>query len=537
MSEPHPAWLRAVPADPALTALPQILKRHAERTPAAPCMTFDDGTSLSYAEVWRQARVTASALRRLGVKPGDPVLVWLPNGPLMIRMWFALNILGAVHVPINVALRGSVLAHVIRNSGAVVMVCHLDLVERIDGEDAGQLEHLIVAGSKVPAANNFRTSTEEVLSQGSADDQFPDAPPDGICTVLYTSGTTGLSKGVLIPYSQMYASGSAAHGYVTSSDRIYVFTPLFHTVGMSAVYATMTNGGCVHLAESFHARTFWDDVKRAGCNRILGLISSMTLFLAKSVQDEERSPFDFAMMSPITETTATFAKRHGFSYFSAFSMTEASVPILSTVDSDVWGSCGRPRSGMSCRIVDPDDKDVADGEVGELVLQGDRPGMLSPGYWNDPEATANAWRNGWFHTGDAFRKDAAGNFYFVDRLKDAIRRRGENISTQEVEREILAYPGVMEVAVVAADTQNNDQEVLAVIAPVPGKPIEPAALIAFLADRLAHFMIPRYVRLMPELPKTPTNKVKKAELRAVGVTPDTWDAQAQGIRIKRQKLA
>src|SRR5882757_3946351 len=122
MSEPHPAWLRVVPADPALTALPQILRRHAERTPSAPCMTFDDGTSLSYAEVWRQARVTASALRRLGVKLGDPVLVWLPNGPLMIRMWFALNILGAIHVPINVALRGSVLAHVIKNSGAAVMV-------------------------------------------------------------------------------------------------------------------------------------------------------------------------------------------------------------------------------------------------------------------------------------------------------------------------------------------------------------------------------------------------------------------------------
>ncbi|MCW5685259.1 MAG: AMP-binding protein [Pseudolabrys sp.] len=536
MTELHPPWLRASPDDPALTALPQILRRHAQTRPRAPCVTFDDGRLIDYAEAWRQARIAASALRRLGVKRGDPVLVWLPNGPLMMRMWFALNILGAIHIPINVALRGGVLQHVLDNSGAALMVCHPDLVSRLDGVEPKSLRHLIVSGETLPLSR-WPVSPERVLDDGDADEVFADATPSDLCTVLYTSGTTGQSKGVLIPYTQMYASGSAAHGYITADDRIYVFTPLFHTVGMSAVYATLTAGGCVHLAESFHAQTFWDDVKRAGCNRILGLISSMTLFLAKSVQDDARSPFDFAMMSPITEGTATFAKRHGFQYFSAFSMTEASVPILSDVDSTVWGSCGRARTGITCRIVDADDNDVPDGEVGELILRSDAPGMLSPGYWNDKEATGKAWRNGWFHTGDAFRRDAGGNFYFVDRLKDAIRRRGENISTVEVEKEILAFPGVMEVAVVGAETGNNDQEVLAVIAPVPGQAIEPLALIEFLSDRLAHFMMPRYVRIMPTLPKTPTNKVRKAELRAAGVTADTWDGEQHGVRIRRQKLA
>lgn len=537
MGQLHPAWFKARPDDPRLTAVPQILKRHAHERPDAPCLHFDDGSLLTYSEAWRSAQATAAALRELGVKKGDPVLVWLPNGPLLMRLWFALNTLGAIYIPINIAFRGGILEHVIENSGAQLMVCHAGLAERLDEIHTSRLQTLIVSGATAPRSEKLDVLTTDCLDGKASEEAFQESAPNDVCVVLYTSGTTGRSKGVVIPYSLLYAAGSAAHGYVEGSDRIYVFTPLFHTVGMSAVYAALTSGACIHLAESFHAHTFWTDVKAAGCNRVLGLISSMTLYLAKSVKDTTPSPFDFAMMSPITEETAAFAGRHGFRYFAAYSMTEASVPILSDVNSTVWGSCGRPRTGIKCRIVDADDNDVPAGAVGELVISSEEEGMLTPGYFNDPDATAAAWRNGWFHTGDAFRVDQDGYYYFVDRLKDAIRRRGENISSQEVEREVTAYPGIMEVAVIAAETANGDQEVLAVVAPAPGHDVDPRELIDFLIKRLPHFMIPRYVRIMPSLPKTPTNKIKKAELRQEGITADTWDREEHGLRIRRQKLA
>jgi carnitine-CoA ligase len=308
-------------------------------------------------------------------------------------------------------------------------------------------------------------------------------------------------------------------------------------VGISAVFATLSAGACLHLAESFRGPTFWQDVKRTGCNRILGLISSMTSYLAKAIPPGEACPFEFAMMSPITNETVKFARDQGFDYFAAYSMTELSVPVLSDVNSPVLGSCGRPRSGVECRLVDANDIEVPWGQVGELIVRTEQPWTSNVGYLNDPVATAAAWRNGWFHTGDAFRQDEKGNYYFVDRLKDSIRRRGENISSVEVELEIAAYPGVMEVAVIGVPSPHGDDEVLAVLAPLPGRLIDPAQLIEFLLERLAHFMVPRYVRIIDSLPKTPTNKIKKHELREIGLPQGAWDREAHGIHVKRQKLA
>jgi crotonobetaine/carnitine-CoA ligase len=170
-------------------------------------------------------------------------------------------------------------------------------------------------------------------------------------------------------------------------------------------------------------------------------------------------------------------------------------------------------------------------------LRSDLPWTMNAGYLNDDAATAHAWRNGWFHTGDAFRQDADGNFYFVDRLKDAIRRRGENISSIEVELEIAAFPGVMEVAVVGVPSGHGDDEVLAVIAGAANAEIDPADLISFLTERLPHFAVPRFVRTLASLPKTPTGKIKKHELRDEGLAAETWDREAHGIHIRRRELS
>lgn len=193
-------------------------------------------------------------------------------------------------------------------------------------------------------------------------------------------------------------------------------------------------------------------------------------------------------------------------------------------------------TGVEVRIVDDNDCEVARGETGELVVRTDRPWAMHSGYNGDAEATARAWRNGWLHTGDGFRQDQDGNFFFVDRIKDAIRRRGENISSMEVEADILMHPAIREAAVVAARSDISEDEVLAAISFAPERSVEPAELIEFLKPRMPHFMIPRYIRILENLPRTPTQKVQKHLIRADGVTADTWDREKAGIIIKRDKL-
>jgi crotonobetaine/carnitine-CoA ligase len=192
---------------------------------------------------------------------------------------------------------------------------------------------------------------------------------------------------------------------------------------------------------------------------------------------------------------------------------------------------------MQARIVDENDCEVAPGEIGELILRTDRPWAMNHGYYKNAEATVRAWRNGWFHTGDAFRRDADGQYFFVDRMKDAIRRRGENISSFEVETEVCAHPAVKEAAAVAVPSEHAEDEVVVGVSPAVGLAIDPEELVRFLIPRMAHFMVPRYVRVVPELPKTPTQKVQKHMLRSEGVTVDTWDREKAGLRLKRERLA
>ncbi len=188
------------------------------------------------------------------------------------------------------------------------------------------------------------------------------------------------------------------------------------------------------------------------------------------------------------------------------------------------------------RVVDAKDIEVPPGNTGELIVRTDQPWAMNHGYYKNPETTAEAWRNGWFHTGDAFRMNAAGEFFYVDRIKDAIRRRGENISSIEVESQVNEHPAVQECAAIAVPSEFGEDEVMVVLAPKSGETLDPAELVAFLRTRMAHFMVPRYIRIMDALPKTPTTKIQKAPLRANGITEDTWDREAAGIRVKAERL-
>ena len=265
----------------------------------------------------------------------------------------------------------------------------------------------------------------------------------------------------------------------------------------------------------------------------------MTQFLLRQPPGpgDRDHPLRDVVTVPWNQDSRAVAARYGLRMRTAFNMTELSVPILSVANPGELGTCGRARPGIEARIVDADDIEVPHGTVGELILRSARPWEFSTGYHRDPVATAAAWRNGWFHTGDAFRRDADGNYYFVDRLKDSIRRRGENISSFEVEAEVLCHPAVLEAAAIPVPSEDGEDEVMLVLTCNAGCTLDPRELLAFLAPRMAHYMLPRYVRVVDAMPKTPTAKIEKHRLRREGVTPDSWDREVHGVTVRGGHLA
>jgi crotonobetaine/carnitine-CoA ligase len=501
---------------------------------------FDTNRRYSYRKMRDRTISVAVGLARLGVKQGDHVLAWQPTSPEMLATYYAINYLGAVFVPINTAYRGRLLEHVIENSDARLAVVHASLVDRLDGINLSRLERVVVTGPP-PTAGSLLPMTPFGELTGTEAELPPltrPIEPWDTQSVIYTSGTTGPSKGVLSSYLHMYTNpGPEAWPFITGEDRFLVNNPMYHIGGMGLPFAMLARGGSIVLPERFSTDNFWPVVKEHDVTAIF-LLGVMATFLSKAAPSAEdrahkvRSCF----IVPLIEGAQEFTRRFGVDVYTIFNMTEISSPIVSAPNPTVRGTCGKVRSGVDVRLVDENDCEVPIGTVGEMMVRTDRPWAMSHGYLKEPQATARAWRNGWFHTGDAFKKDANGNFFFVDRMKDSIRRRGENISSFEVEAEILAHPDVRECAALAVPSELGEDEVLIVVAPAMGRTIDPVALTHFLTSRLAYFMIPRYVRTLPSLPKTPSSKVLKAQLRGEGITADTWDREKAGIVIRRDRI-
>ncbi|MBU1377085.1 MAG: AMP-binding protein [Alphaproteobacteria bacterium] len=540
MTQFHPPWFDPAQPDRDTCVVPRIIDRRAAAHPDREFIRFENGETWSWAETREKALQTAAALQARGVKPGDIVAAWAPNSQALVRAWFGCNYAGAALAPINTSFRGRLLEHALNKTDADILIVHPELALRLEGLSLGAITRVILTGASNKAPEIAATLEPHIALSGDAAAYTPvEVEPWDTPVIIFTSGTTGPSKAVVTSYVQEWTTARITYGYMTSEDRMLVNLPMFHVGGISGIMSALASGGAVALVEAFDTRQFWNLIRETQSTTCSGFIGALTTFLHKepAKPDDRDNPLRICTLSPISEETVALSKRFGFDYVSGFNMTEVSAPLITGTNETTMRSCGRIRSGVECRLVDAHDREVPNGQVGELTIRTEQPWQLFKGYLGDPEATAQAWRNGWFHTGDLLWRDDEGRFYFVDRQKDAIRRRGENISSQEIEIEVSAYDDVREVAAYGVDLPGGEQEVMVCIAPKPGVTVDPKALIEFLIPRMAHFMVPRYVRVAAELPKTPTNKIQKVELRKEGVTADTWDREAAGMRLRREKLS
>lgn len=506
------------------------LERHARERPDDIYAVFEDGAVWSFAETLRIARDTAAGLHAAGVRRGDHVVLLLPNGAEALRAMFALNTLGAVFVPVNPALKGALMEHAVNDSGASHAIVHPDVLERILSADLPALGTLIVAGEGAGRKDGRGRAILALdgldASAGLPELERPIEPWD-TQSIIYTSGTTGRSKGVLSSYMHSWSAMSPETWTCTRyGDRHLIHMPVFHIGGAFIACVALCSGSSVAVVERFRTERFWPTVRDMEVT-VVFLLGAMATFLLKAPPSPAERDHGLRMVFivPLGQSGPAFRERFGTEVHTLFNMTEISTPLISGENPRKPNSCGRARPGVELRLVDGNDCEVPEGAVGQLVIRTEQPWAMNHGYNGNPQATAAAWRNGWFHTGDAFMRDADGDYFFVDRLKDVIRRRGENISSYEIEIELLAHPDIREAAAVPVPSEFTEDEVLAVLAPVEGRALDLAEVIAFLEPRMPRHMVPRYLRIVDRLPKTPTEKVEKHVLRSEGVTADTWDRE------------
>lgn len=516
-----------------------LLQKFAKQKPEEQFAVFEDGETWTFGEVHDKVRQLAAGLASTGIARGDHVAVWMFDGKEAILTFFAINYLGAVFVPFNTAYKGKVLEHVLDNSDAGILIAHGQLLDRLAGIDTARIHSVVCVGDEQP---DLELAAHAYAALARSEEPLPELTspiePWDTQSIIYTSGTTGPSKGVLSSYLHIFTNaGPETWHFVTGEDRFLINMPIFHIGGMGVIFVMLCRGGSIAVMDTFTTEKFWPFVRQTETTAVF-LLGVMATFLLKQppADDDKDHDVRVAFMVPLTETCIEFKERFDADVYTIFNMTEISSPIVSEPNPTRRGTCGKARPGVDVRLVDENDCEVPTGEIGEMIVRTDRPWGMNSGYYKRPDATAEAWRNGWFHTGDCFRQDEEGYFYFVDRMKDAIRRRGENISSFEVEAEVVAYPQVREAAAYAVPSELSEDEVMIAVAPVDGAQLDPAELMAFLGERMAYFMIPRYVRVLDELPKTASSKVMKVVLREEGVTDDTWDREAHNIKFKRDKL-
>lgn len=500
--------------------IPQLLDQSCRRNPKKTYLFFED-EEISYEEFRDNVYRAANWLSRLGATKGDRICIYLPNCPQFLYIWLGLSHIGGILVPINVNYKEKEAGYILKHSQSMAVIGNKETLKVVTSlrPTLPHLKHVISVESKEipPRVLDFADFVKE-----SSEPNFSVVlREDDISSIMYTSGTTGPPKGVLVTHRAYVCCGQ---GYtywadITDEDRLFTCLPLYHA--NAQYYSTMGSlaaGASLILVDHFSASRFWDQIRNYKAT-IFNFIGAMLVILMKqpeSAKDRENSVcVAYGTPALEEELQKSIEERFGITVLAGYALTECPFGTIQPLhDVRKPKSIGMPRYHPDfeneIRVVNDRGKELPAGEVGELVI---RNLTVTPGYFREPEETEKILRNGWLHTGDNAYRDEDGYFYFMDRKKDVIRRRGENMSSLEIEEVINSHPKVLESAVIGVPSGLSDEEVKAYIVPKHGSFIEPKEMFGWCERRLARFKVPRFIEFRKSLPKTPTHRVEKYKLR------------------------
>ncbi|MAL79127.1 MAG: ATP-dependent acyl-CoA ligase [Sneathiella sp.] len=530
--------------------LGNIVRHKAQKNGDKTYLRFGE-REISYREFHEITNRLAHGLQNIGIKAGQHIAFMMDNKPEQLLLYFAIGKMGGVSIPVNSAAKGELFVYYLNQSDSVVLISDAGLIDRFQAIEAQcpNITKVILlneAGGAADLSVGAALQAEVYDYQSLLDAPAEDLPDDiarisDFAIMMYTSGTTGPSKGNMVPHGRLIC-GAIDHveifGY-QPEDVLYTCLPLFHgnALNTSAIPALVADATLV-ISPRFSASRFWDEIREYGVTAF-SLLGAMVNFLwaqPESPRDKDNK-VRLCMMVPVPDFARAFEKRYDLKVTSVYALSDYGfITLLSPEHPPAkWKSAGLAATGMVISIRDDDDNALPANTPGEICARCDVPWITSLGYYKMPEATVAANRNQWFHTGDRGYLDEDGYIYFVDRKKDAIRRRGENISSYEVEQIVLGHAAVEDVAAYAVRSEMSEDEVMVSVTCKEGMTLDPADLIRHCAANMAYFMVPRYVEILPELPRTMTEKVEKYKLKqsAQERLDDIWDREAAGIIVNR----
>ena len=541
--------------DPTNWILAKVLRDRAEAHPDKDYLKFADNPWVSYGEVNARSNRVANALLARGVEKGESVSVMLPNCEEFLPVWYGILKAGAVMSSINTAYKGDFLSWTINLVEAKKLIISDVFLDRLDFviKELPLLEHVIVMHTGAQEGPDPSLKWEPLTALMDASD----SEPDGVeyswvddARIMFTSGTTGRSKGVIKQNAADYFSARGLLEVVSKTsgrsigdladDTFFSCLPLFHSnAQVLSGYPALVAGGRIAYTERFSSSRFWQQVIDAEATvfNSIGAVSYFIWNIPESDLDKQHKVHTvFAAPAP-KDIYYEFQERFGVKFIEGYGLTETGMATYMDPTRDpVPGTIGVANPGYEVTVVEPGtDRPVPPETPGEIVVDMKIPNIVMRAYYGMPEKTAEDFRNLKLHTGDLGRMDADGYIYFMDRVKDYIRRRGENVSSMEVERQVSEHPNVKEAAAIgvkAGEGASSEDEIM-IVCIAEGAAPDPVELTEFMAERMPYFMVPRYIRFVDSLPKTPTERVQKVKLRDEGITADTWDREEAGVKVKR----
>lgn len=520
---------------------PAIVEFRARKEGNRPFIKFEE-EEVTYQQLNEQGNKVAASLSSLGFTKGDTCAVMLPNNVQFMYSWVGLAKLGVIEVPVNTAYKGDLFAHILNQAKCKAIILSNDWLERLVfiQDHLHTLQHVIVVGDYTPPDSSpFQWLSFEDLLQNVPNNQVtPTVTPQDPAVILFTSGTTGPSKGVVLSHSANFSVAHTACELMdyNDSDCLYSMFPLFHVnARYTTVLVGLLAGSKVVLHNRFSASRFWEICRAEGVTAFNFMGSMLTILMKQPErEDDANNPVKKIYGAPTPPGLyEKFTKRFGLTIAEVYGSTELGTAAANALNNFKVGACGKEVPIYEVEIHDDDDLPVAPGVLGEIVVRPRKSGIMFSEYYGNPEATVKAWANLWFHTGDVGYMDEEGYLYFADRKKDVVRRKGENISSYEVESVINRHPKVEECAIIGVPSELSEEEVMAVLVLKENEQLNPVELLHYCENHLAYFAIPRYIRVVKQFPRTPSQRVEKYKLREEGITNDAWDRETVNYEVKR----